>query len=146
MKFRNTKKKAKNIKSPSNSRGITEHHKLSLPKINHSALLKIYGKVLRVFVVFVFILAVIVVGLDFKNNLQTKQEIDSQREVLNRDLKFWEDFISRKQDYRDAYFQASILAYKLGNVSKAKKYVERGLSLDPNSENGKKLEKFLVNK
>ena len=146
MKFRNAKKKAKNIKSPSNSRGITERYQFSLPKINHATLLKIYGKVLRVFVVFVFILAVIVVGLDFKNILQTKQEIDSQREVLNRDLKFWEDFISRKQDYRDAYFQASILAYKLGNVSKAKKYVERGLFLDPNSENGKKLEKFLVNK
>ena len=143
MKFKNIKNKAKVVKYPSNFRGITERYKLSLPKINHATLLKIYGKVLRVFVVFVFILAVIVVGLDFKNNLQTKQEIDSQREVLNRDLKFWEDFISRKQDYRDAYFQASILAYKLGNVSKAKKYVERGLSLDPNSIEGKNIDKFL---
>lgn len=145
MKFKNIKKKKK-IKSPSNSRKITEHFKLSLPKINYATLLKIYGKILRVFVAFVFILAVIVVGLDLKNNLQTKQGIDSQREVLARDLKFWEDFISRKQDYRDAYFQASILAYKLGNTSKAKEYVEKGLSLDPNSENGKKLKKFLANK
>lgn len=143
MKFKNIKKKAKKGKSPSNSRGITERYKLSLPKINHVTLLKIYGKVLRVFVVSVFILAVIVVGLDFKNNLQTKQEIDSRREVLNRDLNFWENFLANHRNYRDAYFQASILAYKLGNVSKAKKYVETGLSLDPNSKDGKKIEELL---
>lgn len=145
--FKNAKKNTpgseKKNQSPSNSRSITEAFNLSLPKINSIKLLRLYGFALKTFVGLIFILAIIVVGLDFKNNLQTKQKIDSQRKALNSDLKFWEDFISKNQGYRDAYLQASILEYKLGNIFKAKKYVEKGLSLDPNSKDGKKLEKVL---
>jgi hypothetical protein len=65
---------------------------------------------------------------------------------MAHDLNFWENFISKHQDYRDAYFQASILEYKLGDTSKAKMYAEKGLFLDPTSAEGKKLEQFLVNK
>lgn len=149
MKFKNVKKKSppsggRKTKFPSNSRSITESIKFSFPKFNSVELLKLYGGTLKFFVVFIFIVAVIVVGLDLKSNLQVKRETDSQREVLNRDLKFWEDFISKNRNYRDAYFQASILEYRLGNTSKAKIYVEKGLALDPNSTDGQKLEKFLV--
>lgn len=131
MKFKNIKKEAKNVKSPSNSRTIPE------------SFLKIYRLSLKVFIVFIFILAAIIVGLDWEKNLQEKQSIDSQRERLTRELSFWEDFIFKHKDFRDAYFQASILEYKLGNTSKAKLYVEKGLSLDPNSKDGKKIEDFL---
>lgn len=134
MKFKNIKKKIHNAKFPSNSRGITDLH---------TTLLKIYGKVLRVFIIFVFILAVIIVGLDFKNNLQTKQEIDSQREDLTRKLNYWKDFLSKRQNYPDAFFQVSSLEYRLGNMSQAREYLEKGLILDPNSENGRKIEGLL---
>lgn len=148
--FKKAKKNTSSIEGknqfPSNPRIINESSRFSFPEINSVKLFKIYGGVLKFFVFFIFIVAVIVVALDLKNNLQVKQEIDSQREVLNRDLNFWEDFISKHQNYPDAYFQASILEYKLGNISKSKIYAERGLALDPNSEDGKKLEKFLVNK
>ena len=146
MKFKNLKKKIKNTKSPSNSRTNPEYVKFLLPKINSVTMLKLYGGALKAFVVFIFIVAVIIVGLDFQNNLQIKQNIDSQREVMDRDLNFWKDFISKHQNYRDAYFQASILEYRLGDTSKAKMYVEKGLSLDPNSKNGRKIEEFLKNK
>lgn len=131
MKFKNIKKEAKNAKSPSNSRIIP------------ATFLTIYRLSLKVFIVFIFILAVVVVGLDLRENLKTRQEVDSQREKLTKELKFWEDFIDTHRDYRDAYFKASILEYKLGNTSKAKLYVEKGLSLDPNSEDGKKTEELL---
>lgn len=139
MKFKNTKKEAKKAKSPSNSRTI--------PALvdKPATFLKIYRLSLNVFIVFIFILAVVVVGLDLQANTQAKQAIDLEREKLTKELKFWEDFIVKHQDYREAYFQASILEYKLGNTFKAKAYVEKGLSLDPNSENGKKLESFLTN-
>lgn len=138
MKFKNIKKippvGVKKNQSPSNSRSITER------------LLKLYGETLKIFVVFIFIVAVVIIGYDFQKNLQIKQNIDSQKEVVIRDLNFWEDFISKHQNYPDAYFQASILEYRLGNTPKAKTYAERGLVLNPNSEDGKKLEQFLVNK
>lgn len=106
-------------------------------------LLRIYRLSLKAFVAFIFILAVIVVGLDLQANTQERQTIDLEREKLTKELKYWEDFIAKHQNYRDAYLQASILEYKLGNTSKAKMYVEKGLALDPNSENGRKIEKFL---
>lgn len=121
----------KNKKLPSNSRTIP------------ATFLKIYSLSLKVFIVFIFIMAAIVVGLDLQKNLKTKQSIDSQREVLTKELKFWESFIAKNEDFRDAYFQASILEYRLGNMSKAKKYAEKGLSLDPNSKDGKKIEELL---
>lgn len=143
MKFKNIKKEAKKAESPSNSRTNTERFKFSLPKINSAKLFRIYRGALKVFVVFIFLVAVIVVGYDFQKNLQIKHNIDSEREALTRDLSFWEDFISKRQNYPEAYFQASILEYKLGNTSKAKMYVEKGLSLDPNSESGRKIDQLL---
>lgn len=130
MKFKNVKKKKKE-KSPSNSRAISE------------TFIKIYRLSLKIFIVFIFLLAIIVVGLDLNANLQAKQAIDLEREELTKDLKFWESFIAKHQDYKDAYFQASILEYKLGDKAKAKMYVEKGLSLDPNSKDGKKIEELL---
>ena len=134
MKFKNAKNKAKKSKSPSNSRTIPV------------TLLKIYRGSLKVFLILIFILTGIIVGMDLQKNLTLKDNIDSQRQKISQDLKFWESFIEKHKVYRDAYFQASILEYKLGDTNKAKMYVKKGLVLDPNSENGKKIEDFLVNK
>lgn len=134
MKFKNIKKEAKKAKSPSNSRTIP------------ATVLKIYRASLEVFTLFIFLLAVVVVGLDLQKNIKVKQAIDFEREKLMEELKFWESFIAKHEDFRDAYFQASILEYKLGNRKTAKTYAEKGLSLDPNSEDGLKLESFLGGK
>lgn len=143
MKFKNVKKEAKKTKSPSNPRTITEPFKLFFPAITPITLLKIYRGSLKVFILFIFIFAVVIVGLDLQKNLNIKTDIDMQRENLAKKLEFWEDFIAKHKDYRNAYFQASILEYQLGNMSKAKVYVKKGLSLDPNSEDGRKIEDFL---
>jgi len=132
MKFKNIKKKIKHLRFPRNSRII--------PAVT---LLKIYGTGLKAFTVFIFLLAVVVVGLDLQKNIQEKQTVDLEREKLVKELKFWRSFIAEHEDSRDAYFQASILEYKLGNRRKAKMYVEKGLSLDPNSKEGKKIEETL---
>lgn len=142
MKFKNTKNKAKKEKSPSNSRIIPEF-KIFFPKISSSAFLKTYGIALKIFIILIFILAVVIVGLDLSANIQAKQAIDLEREELTKDLDFWKNFISKHQDYKDAYFQASVLEYKLGDKAQAKIYVEKGLSLDPNSKDGRKIEELL---
>jgi len=146
MKFKNIKKKIYIKKSPSNSRTIAEHSKFYFPKVNSIKLIKLYGGALKIFVAAIFVVAAIVVGYDLKNNLQIKQSIDSQREILAHDLNFWENFLSAHKNYRDAYFQASILEYRLGDKSKAKMYLEKGLSLDPPSIDGGKLEQFFADK
>jgi tetratricopeptide (TPR) repeat protein len=143
MKFKNLKKKAKNAKSPSNSRTNPEYFKFSFYKIDPVKLMKLYRQILKVSVVVVFVATAAIVVLDLRENLQKKQNIDTQREVLSRDLNFWKNFIEKNNNYRDAYFQAAILEYKLGDISEARKYVEKGLILDPNSENGRRIEKLL---
>lgn len=124
-------------------RFITESLKFPVPKITPVTLLKIYRGALKVFIALIFILTAIIVFVDLQKNIQSSKIIDLEREKLTKDLIFWESFIEDHKNYQDAYFQASILEYKLGNTSKAKTYVEKGLSLDPNSENGRKIEKFL---
>jgi tetratricopeptide (TPR) repeat protein len=145
MKFKNIKKKAKNIKSPSNSRSITDkpHFSFSFPKVSHTALIKMYGGALKTFLICIFIVAAVIVYIDLQKNIQAKQSIDSQRNALARDLNYWENFISEHQDYRDAYIHASILEYKLGDTSSARIYIEKSLALDPNSPEALKIEQFL---
>jgi hypothetical protein len=146
MKFKNIKKKTYKKKSPSNSRDISEKTKrfrFSFPKFSHVSLIGIYGTTLKVFVIIIFVVAVAIVGYDLQKNWEVKQSVDLQREKLSQELSFWENFIAKHQDYRDAYFQASVLEYRLGNTTKAKIYVEKGLALDPNSENGRKIEQNL---
>jgi tetratricopeptide (TPR) repeat protein len=146
MKFKNIKKKAKIVRSPSNSRSITDkstHLSFSFPKISHTALIKMYRGTLKTFLVCIFILAAVIVYIDLQKNIQTKQDIDSQRSTLIRNLNYWENFISEHQDYRDAYIQASVLEYQLGDTSKAKIYIEKSLALDPNSSEALKVEQLL---
>ena len=151
MKFKNIKKQEKGSyrKSPSNSRTIpakSTRPKLSLPKINPAELFRLRGEALKIFVILIFMLTAILVGVDFRNNLRAKQEIDSRRGTLVKNLNFWKDFVSKHENYKDAYFQASILEYKLGDTSKAKMYLGKGLALDPNSQDGEKIKQFLEGK
>ena len=142
MKFKNIKKNPP-TELPSNSRTITEPFKLSFPKIAPKTFLEVYRYSLWAFVVLIFLLALVVVGVDLQKNLQAKESVDIQRTDITKQLKFWDEFIDNHKDSRDAYFQAAILEYRLGNTSKANILVEKGLSLDPNSEDGRKLKKFL---
>ena len=139
MKYKIIKKR----KFPSNFRVIIESFRFLFPKVSPVMLLKIYRGSLKVFIILIFLLTAVLVGIDLKKNISSKEDIDLQRISLTQELKFWEDFIAKHKDYRDAYLKAAILEYKLGNTSKARVYVEKSLSLDPNSENGRKIEKFL---
>lgn len=136
--FKNIKKNKKGnggeSEFPSNSRAIP------------ATFIKMYSLSLKIFILIIFLLVVATVGVDLQKNLRVKEDIDIQRTRLTQELRFWEDFSFKQQNYRDAYLQASILNYKLGNTSKARMYAEKGLILDPNSQDGKKLEQFLVNK
>jgi hypothetical protein len=144
MKFKNIKKKTyKKEKSPSDSRSNPEHFKFSFPKVDPVQLMKLYRNILKVSVVVVFVITAFIVVLDLQDNLLKKQNIDTQREVLSKDLSFWKSFIAEHENFRDAYFQVAMLEYGLGDTSRARIYVEKGLALDPNSENGRKIEKLL---
>ncbi|MBI2028636.1 MAG: hypothetical protein HYT07_03430 [Candidatus Levybacteria bacterium] len=140
------KQKKPKIKSPSIYRLITETFRENASKFERRKVFNIYRKSLKYFTVFIFLMAIIFLGFDLRKNIQEKQRLDSEREKILKELNFWKYFISKYDNYRDAYFQTSILEYKLGNKEIAKLYLEKGLKLDPNSEKGKSIKELLDKK
>lgn len=141
-------KKQKNYKNkfPKIYRFIPEPIKKRLSKLSRKKVFSVYKKILQAFTIFIFIIAIIVLGYDLYNNIQDKKKIDFQREKIIKELEFWQSFIAEHKDYRDAYLQLAILEYRLRNFDNAKFYLDKSLSIDPNFEKGRELEKVLGSK
>lgn len=68
---------------------------------------------------------------------------ESNPEDIKELIKGWEQIVSEKPDYRDAYLQLALFHYKLYENEKAKDYLQKALELDPNFEPAKEMEKIL---
>lgn len=69
---------------------------------------------------------------------QTKMEYAH----LQQELRTWEDVTSRYPTYRDAYFEAAVLAYRLGDRQKELLYLQKVLAIDPNFVPAQQLKNF----
>lgn len=78
----------------------------------------------------------------WKNNLLL-EKIKKEKSEVVQNIKYWETVVERHPDYRDAYFQLSLLEYRLGEKEKSKKYLQKTLELDPYMIEGDKLGKLL---
>src|SRR3989344_3735000 len=138
MKFRNVKKKkatrGKKVKYPSNSRSFPESFKFSFPRLSPMQLFVVYRRSLKIFTLILFFVAILIVGLDLQQNIKAAGNIDVQRADLIVQRKFWDDFLEKNKNYRDAYLHASIVEYRLGDEQKAREYVGKDLFLDQNYE------------
>lgn len=76
--------------------------------------------------------AILMQGIDLTKHIRELQGIRSEREQVVREITYWEDVVSKHQDYRDGYLKLALLEYRLGNTQKAKAYIEKSLSIDPN--------------
>ncbi len=63
--------------------------------------------------------------------------------VLEAQLSYWKKLIEEKPDYRDAYIMAAFLSYQLGEKGQTKEFLQKALTLDPNSSASHKLLKQL---
>lgn len=96
------------------------------------------------FVSFVLVIVIVVVGLNLYKVISQKQKIDRERQEVISKIQYWQDITNKYKDYRDGYFQLSILEYRLGNFSKSRLYLQKALDLDPNFEQGRKFEQILL--
>ena len=94
----------------------------------------------------VLLAIIIVVGLDLYKDIKQKEKAEIERREITKELQFWQSVASKYKDFRDAYFQLAVLEYRLGNINGAKYYLQKTLSLDPNFEKGRELEKILSTK
>ena len=93
----------------------------------------------------ILIIATGFIGYQLYINFQEKQKLDEEREKISREIEYWQGIIGKYKNFRDAYFMLSVLEYRLKNAEKAKDYLQRVFELDPNFEEGRKLEKVIRN-
>lgn len=127
-----SKKQAKSNKLPKISRFFTES------KNKSSWNDKKYLVYMFTFVFFAFLLFM---GIDIRQKTIIANNLDLERQQIIRDIKKWENIVRDYEDYRDGYLQLALLEYKLGNSEKAKRYLEVVFEIDPNSVDGRELEK-----
>lgn len=92
----------------------------------------------------VLIVAVFIVSLDLYKDVKDQQKIEKERKDVISKIQYWQGIVNKYKDYRDAYFQLAVLEYRLKNFAKAKFYLDKSLSLDPNFEKGRELEATLT--
>ncbi len=90
-----------------------------------------------------FFCLIIFESVHVSQSLQQQTIIKKQKDRVVYELSFWQQVINSHPDYRDAYFEVAILEYRLGDTISSKGYLQKAMSLDPNFEKGKELEKVL---
>ena len=63
----------------------------------------------------------------------------SERSGLEAKYNYWQNVVSQKPDFRDAYLQLATLSYRLGKIAEGKSYLTQLINLDPNFVLNKKL-------
>ena len=74
---------------------------------------------------------------------QEKAMKEQGRAELMRQEAYWQGVVDKYQDYRDGYYNIALLAYRLGEDSRAEEYIQKALELDPNFKQGKELQTII---
>jgi|SRR5579872_4436978 len=131
--------KPKTQKSPSISRKITE----TLGKFTISVPTRFSWKMVGFIVFFSIILGLSIwQGIVAIQKSLVLKEVVAQRVALAKQMSLWDSIAAQYPGYRDAYFQAAILAYRLGDKTDENAYLEKALEIDPNYEPAKNLERL----
>ena len=94
-------------------------------------------------VTFILVAMLLAVGMDLYKDIKEQQKVEKERKGITSKIKYWQGIANKYKDYRDAYFQLAVLEYRLKNFDRAKFYLYKSLSLDPNFEKGRTMEKIL---
>lgn len=97
-------------------------------------------------IVLLFASMFVVSGMETYKHFQDKKLAEAKRQELLLKVKYWEGVVSKYKNYRDGYFQLAVLEYQLNDIKNAKKYLDQVFLLDPNFEEGRKLEKVVSSK
>lgn len=93
--------------------------------------------ILVVSLIFAFFL-----GWKLWNMYDTWQASQTEYVKVQRELTVWEHVMKEYPTYRDAYFEAAVLAYRLGKKDKEAEYLQKALSIDPNFQPALELKKL----
>ena len=123
------KPKQKEEKLPSNYRNIPE-------KLNADRVVFFVG--------FLSVLiAISLISIDIYSNFEKQKELTNEKFRVLREVSFWENEIKVRPGFRDGYMQLALLNFQLKNFTESRENLNTALTLDPNFEKGRELERLL---
>ncbi len=78
--------------------------------------------------------------------IEEKQSAEAQNKRVEKQITFWQGVVKKYTNYRDGYFELSVLEYRLKNFTKSEYYLQKTLYLDPGFKEGLKLQILLDNR
>ena len=91
------------------------------------------------FLCVLLILSVILAGIVYIAQIGAKEA----RAQITDNFNYWRGIAEKHPNSPDAFFEAGFYAAELGDKSKAQKFLDEALRLDPSFERAKALEKIL---
>lgn len=85
-------------------------------------------------------LLILYFSLQVGNSFQKWENIQMQRSEMTSKANLWEGILGQYPNYQSAYFEAAILAYRLGNFGKTLDLLQKLSVIDPGFPYAKKLE------
>jgi tetratricopeptide (TPR) repeat protein len=134
MKKKTDKKQASEL--PNIYRFITE--RVIEATKNKAVIVSVYS-----IIYFILIGTIVFLTISFYRNLNTYQNVSSERLAIINKIKNWQGIIKKYPDFKDAYLQTAVLEYRLGNYEVAKSYCDKALLLDPEYSDAIELNKRL---
>ena len=142
-------KEAKKTQFPNILRAITERFRKLTEKWKKGIRLPVKKRTLLISKIFwlggiliISLIGAILFGWQSYQEWKNWQQAQQEKAQVVRELATWEQVIEKYPTYRDAYFEAAVLSYRLGDVQKEKQYIERLRQIDPNFELINELEKI----
>ncbi len=136
------KKEKKQVNSPSISRFIPASQaivqKLRIARINIGRKFLFFA-----FLLFSVLFSITLASVQAYTHFRQQQQVIGERQEILLKKAYWQKIVKEYKGYRDGYFQLALLEYQLKNKEKAKVYLQEALKLDPNFEEGRKLEQLL---
>lgn len=131
------------LQFPKNYRSFTEDLE-KFGKRNSKTISKLKLE-LYVIAYFVVIFGILIFSLDLLASFQKRKEINLQKEKIKNEIRVLEDVTSKLNNYREAYYKLAVLEFEIGEIDKAKFYLNKSLFIDPNFEKAREFQKVLNN-
>lgn len=137
---------------PKNNRIISEHIVLLKQALysGKAVLIQrfkiIFFVLFGIFIVLPLVILTVLTMINLKNDQQKKDIAMVERQKVMNEIVYWQHVADTHKDYRDAYFALASLEYQVKDFSKAWVYIQKCLTLDPNYQQGRNLEKIISEK
>ncbi len=102
----------------------------------------------RIFFISLWVVVLLSIGIlsyEFAINFSNFNKNRVERAKVEAEVDFWNKVLGKYPNFRDAYYQRSVLEYRLGEKIQAERDIQKVLEIDPNFEPALKLEEILKN-